>query len=387
MSAKSDQLRSRPAVLLLVATGRGYGQQVLEGITDYLEQNQPWRCLSPQDLEKHEAWVSQRGWADGVIAMLPAWELGPIEAMGIPAVVVQEGESSLPHIYPDDAAEASMAAEYLASLGLRDLGFAGLPGVPFSERLRAAFARVCGDMGKRMHTYDGLVNWEPDEQEDHTPRLQRWIEALPKPAGVFAANLGGARRILDACWDSGVKVPDQVAVLAIENDEVQCRLATPPLSALDQNAYRIGYRGAQLLNELMAGAPAPTEPILIPPSRVVVRRSTEILAVDNPLVADAIRRVREQACEGVDVAGIVEQVPMSKRGLELAFKRSIGRTVHQEITRLRLDRARQLLIDTDYSLAEISVRSGFSYPSSMHHIFKKATGMTPIHFRREHRAR
>jgi LacI family transcriptional regulator len=215
--------------------------------------------------------------------------------------------------------------------------------------------------------------------------MERWLTQLPQPVGILAANDELGVRLIKACGQLRLRIPDEVAVLGVDNDELICRASRPPLSSINMGADRIGQRAVQVLDDWFAGKAPPTEPITVPPLEVVTRVSTDTLAVDHPETAQAIRLIRERACQGLTVRQLLRHVPVARRTLEYQFKRRLQRTVHQEIRRVQLQRVRNLLVATDWDMPAIAAESGFEYPSQMSTLFKKHTGLTPTDFRRQHR--
>jgi LacI family transcriptional regulator len=174
-----------------------------------------------------------------------------------------------------------------------------------------------------------------------------------------------------------------MALLGVDNDSVLHRLCRPPLSSIDHGAHQLGYRAAALLRDLLAGRPAPTAPILVSPIGVVSRQSTDTLAVGDPDVATALRLIRGEACDGLPAEAVVRRVNISRTSLETRFRTLLGRSVHQEIVRVRMEEAKHLLRVTDLAMPDITSRSGFRYPSQVSHLFRKHLGVSP----REYRAR
>jgi LacI family transcriptional regulator len=202
--------------------------------------------------------------------------------------------------------------------------------------------------------------------------------------GVLAGNDIRGLQVLDACRRINVSVPEAVAVLGVDNDEVLCELSDPPLSSIDQDLERIGYEAAALLDRLMAREPATPEPILIKPLGVVARLSTESVAIDDPAVAAALRAIRQLACDNMGVDLVADRAGLSVRALQRRFKSLTGRTLQEEIANTQLARVRQMLAETDLKLESIARRAGFGYPGYLCSFFKKKTGMTPGEYRKLH---
>ena len=214
-----------------------------------------------------------------------------------------------------------------------------------------------------------------------TEDIARWVRKLPKPIGIMATYDYRAQQLLDGCRRHGIEVPDQVAVIGVDNDELLCELAHPPLTSIIPNTHRTGYEAAALLDGLMSGAPAPSLTHLIPPLGVATRQSTDVLAIEDPHVARAMRHIRDHACEGIDVADVLHAVPQARRLLERRFKKILGRTPHEEILRVQLDRVKTLLSQTDLSLADIAERTGFEHVEYLSVVFKKKVGVPPSQYR------
>jgi LacI family transcriptional regulator len=181
-------------------------------------------------------------------------------------------------------------------------------------------------------------------------------------------------------------VPDDVAVIGVDNDVHLCNLCTPPLSSIDVNPSRIGYEAAALLMQLMNGAPRPTEPVMLgPPRGVVPRQSTDVLAVEDEDVAGALRYIRERATEGIQVRDVIANARRSPSTLERRIKATVGRTIKAEITRARMQRAKLLLQETDLAISTIAVRSGFSEPKYFCEVFRQTEQMTATAYREKFR--
>lgn len=196
-----------------------------------------------------------------------------------------------------------------------------------------------------------------------------------------------ALRILDACHRARLTVPEEIAVIGVDNDEETCRLSTPPLTSVMDDPRRIGLEAARLLDQLMAGQRDPHElpPVLVPPLGIATRRSTDTTAIDDPFVSRAIRIIRERACEGLTVGELLSELHLSRSFFYGRFRTVLSRTPHQEILRVRLERVKNLLTQTDISLQEISARAGFEHPEYLQVAFKREVGVTPGRFRRTQR--
>jgi LacI family transcriptional regulator len=215
--------------------------------------------------------------------------------------------------------------------------------------------------------------------------LARWLKELPKPVGIMACYDIRGQQVLDACRGAGLAVPDEVAVIGVDNDTLLCELASPPLSSVIPNAHRAGYEAAALLDKLMEGKRVPATARLIAPLGIAERQSTDVLAVDDRNVARAVQFIREHACEGINVSDVLRVVPLSRRVLEQRFQRLLGCTPREEILHVRLARVKQLLGETELPLYLVAERTGFEHVEYLSVVFKRETGRTPSAWRQEAR--
>lgn len=189
------------------------------------------------------------------------------------------------------------------------------------------------------------------------------------------------RQVLNACRRLGIAVPDEVAVIGVDNDDILCDLADPPMSSVIPNTYRTGYEAAALLARMMAGESVKAEAHLIAPLGVATRQSTDVLAIDDRNIAAAVRFIREHACEGIGVKDVLKAAPQSRRLLECRFKKLIGRTPHEEIVRVQLNHVKLLLAESDLSLEQISERAGFAHVEYLNAKFHREEGLPPGRYR------
>ena len=210
----------------------------------------------------------------------------------------------------------------------------------------------------------------------------KWIRGLAKPAGIFACNDIRGQNVLEACAAARLTVPEQVAVIGVDNDEVLCQLCEPPLSSVIPNAELVGFRAAELLSILMDKKQPPERETLIAPLGIATRQSTDVVAIDDPEIAAALRYIREHACEGISVKDVLAHVPVSRSTLERQMRKYLNRSPQQEIRVVQVKHARELLAATDLSIEQIAHHCGFVHPEYMHVVFRRETKMTPGAYRR-----
>jgi LacI family transcriptional regulator len=351
---------------------------ILTGIGRYMRENRPW-------LIHHHDWTSQSwGWlddwnCDGAIAHYISDEHADIfRKRGTPVVEIGT-HPELPAVRIDEGAVGRAGAEHLMERGFKHFGFVGFVDAKWSQTRRMAFVEKVATKGFSCDLLELPFlerPWE-DEQRD----LAKYISSLPRPCGVMACHDPLGQRVLEACLRVNAVVPDEIAVVGVDNDEPFCEVSNPPLSSIVVNQDGAGYQAAALLDRLMNGEPAPNGPLLMAPSGVVARTSTDVMTVDDPLVAAAVKFIRDRACDGIGVDDVVDQVPCSHTVLQRHFKRTLGRSVHDQILQTRLNHAKQLLVETNLSVAEISTRVGMENPEYFGVVFKSKTSETPAKYR------
>lgn len=377
---------SIPHVALLIETSRSHGRGLLNGIRQYIAENEEWSVfLMPRSLDSQVPdWIS-RWKGDGILSRTTSQEMADaIKASGIPTVELRS--TKLKHSFPflgiDNRAMGRLVAEHFLERGIRHFGVYEIGIEVYFEQRRDNYIQTIKQAGYEVSVFSASEDSEaPREWEKHQEQMANWVRGLPKPVGIMACTDQLGFWLLDACDRAGISVPDEVAVVGVENDEMLCMMARPPLSSVSFNSARIGYEAAALLSRLMKGEPAPTEPYLISPLGIVTRQSSDVVAVDDPELALALRFIRENACKGIQVTDILKAVPMSRTALERQMKTAIGRSPKAEIIRNQLERAKEMLAATDLSLAQISQRVGFRHAQHFSTIFKDKLGETPGTFR------
>ena len=381
-------------IALLIEWSRAYGRGVLRGIARYVAAHESWKIYQTERrlCDGTPGWL--KDWdGDGVIARIENDELlEQIRRMDIPAVDLFEHSkaASIPGVLTDNRAIAHLAADHLLERGLERFAYCGLPGVYSSEARSEHFVDYLSRVGYEVSVYKNPRQSDTtfiSTTEDHELRCEEtvasWVASLPKPVGLMACNDFRAHQILMACSDRDIAVPEEVAVIGVDNDELICELCHPPLSSIEQNPERVGYEAAALLDRLIDGQASPAQPILVEPLGVVARQSTDVVAVGDADVAAAVHFIRGHACDGIQVKDVLQHTNISRSTLERRFARLLGRSPKAEILRVQLDRVKHLLAMTDYSLARIAQLTGFDYMESMCCCFKRTIGQTPGRYRLE----
>ncbi len=377
-----------PKVALLIETSNAYARGLLGGVQAYIRENKQWSIYMAEQGrgDGPPDWLRQ--WkGDGAIVRVENPAIAKvIGALQVPVVDMSAGRL-LPHLpccEIDEAGIARMAMDHFLERGFKNFAWCGDPRFVWSGMRGEAWAAALNAAGHNVHEY---VPPSPQGQDEDAEMnaIAQWLKKLPKPVAVLCCYDIRGRLVLDACRRHSLLVPDDVAVLGVDNDELLCALACPPLSSVIPNAMRTGYEAAELLAGMMAGKKIGPEYRLIPPTGVVTRQSTDVLAVEDTNVARAVRYIREHACGGICVDDVVKDAGLSRRLLESRFTNHLGRSPHEEITRVQILRVKELLAHTDLPLAEVADRAGFRYVEYLSAVFKNKTGVPPGHYRNEHR--
>ena len=409
-----------PRVVLLMVPFAGFDRGLLEGISRYTQLHGPWMFYRPNEYPEVPWPASEsvggslqgqeylsagsgdllprlRRWgATGVIGrILNAQTARKILACGLPAIgidlprskAVRKGAlAKISEIRTDSHQAGCLAAEHFLDRGFRHFAFCGYAGRDWSNRRQEGYCRRLQEAGYACEVYRSvhlkrLLSWEEEQ-----PRVVAWLKTLPTPAGVMACNDDRGRQVLEASLLAGLAVPDDVAVLGADDDHLICNLSNPPLSSVVFNLEQAGYRAAELLEGLMAGKIRGPQEIVVEPLRVVARRSTDVIAVEDPHVARSLRFIRDQVRQPIGVGDVVAVAGISRRGLEIRFRRALGRSIRSEIQRVRLASARQLLCETNLPAQRIAELAGFSSLPYLSNVFHREVGLTLAEYRRRSRS-
>lgn len=377
-----------PKVALDIETSRVYGRGILRGISQYLVSNRPWSIY----IEQHEISgdvrrLLSRWKGDGLITRQLSPESKEIIAdRGLAAIDLSNFEPpmGIPRICSADRAIGRMAAQHLIERGFHHLACCEYRGQFWSEQRREGFVAEVEFANFECHVFEQSFRIQAHKWDQDQDRLAEWLAALPKPIGVLATNDLLGHHVLDACGRAQLLVPEQVAVLGVDNDELLCNLSNPPMSSIILDTERIGYEAAKRLDQLMRqeGPEAEeNEVIEIPSLGISVRQSTDIFAVPDPDVARALRYIREHACEGATVQDVLDYLQVSRSWLERSFREYVGRSPKAEIRNVQIARCKELLRMTDLSLENIARLAGFKHSEYMGVMFKRETGMSPGKYR------
>jgi LacI family transcriptional regulator len=380
---RKSQTRTRKSVLLALGW---YVQEIALGVARYARQA-GWEL---NDTTSHNGMIPSAWDGDGIITLIPGRRhkerIAFVLNAGVPVVDLSDQLPELPfsRVLPDNLAIGRIAAEHFLCRGFMNLAFYSLDSrAPVVRERMEGFRLAVAARGRNFIAVDytpmlkssgamkRLLEW-----------LQRELAKLPKPVAIMAQYDGEANDVLRACVEAGIRVPEEVAVVGVDNDPIYRDLGPLPLSSVESNRELIGFRGAELLDRLMKGGEPPKHPIRISPGGVVVRRSSDVVAVDDPAVLRAAEFIAQHHTDPITVDDIVRFSGASRRTLYARFEQQVGHSILKELIRQRMEKAKQLLRDTDVKLQDVAERSGLREAEYLSKCFRYHEGLSVSDYRR-----
>ena len=379
-----------PTVVLDIDPAMQYNRAILRGISKYAYMHGPWsfeRHFLFYKIKRRQLSEMLSMDVDGIIVDVVGKP--PIDKIPktIPTILLplKERVPGFPNIVDNDAAIGKIAAEHLLGRGFKEFAFCGFSDLHWSNARSVGFCKRLAEAGCQVHistkpmsTFRTLWHTEKDN-------LAEWLLSLPKPVGLMSCNDDCSQFVLDACKRAELKVPYDVAIIGVDNNELICELSAPPLTSVAVNTERTGYEAAALLDRMMTGREKMGEQLIVgQPTHVKVRQSTSITASADPLVVQALLFIQQNVKKPISVNDVVEATTTSRRDLYRRFHTCLGRSVYQEIINARIDLMAQMLIETNFSIYEIALSIGEKSGKNISRYFRRIKGMTPQDFRRKY---
>ncbi len=381
-----------PKVMLMIESSREYGRQLLRGISRYASLYGPWNVYTGEPFyygvsgtNKSALHLIEKWGVDGII-MRESAELKQIAKTGIPVVVctyTREKFSGFVSLVGDCAGAGKLAAEHLLARGLKHFAYCGLENVYWSDERGSSFAKYILDAGYKVQFYKQSSSKRKRSWELEQSIMTEWLQQLPKPVGLMTCTDDRSQNVVEACKAAGIHIPEEVAIVGVDNDEFVCGLSNPPLSSVALNATQAGYEAAEILSNLMKGKKKNDTVIVAKATHVIGRQSTDVLAIDDADVANAIKFIRQNARRAIQVGDVVNSGTLSQRALQQRFRNVLGRTIYDEINRVRIDHICQLLLNTHDSISDIALDLDFLDDGHIARFFKRERGITPREFRQQ----
>jgi LacI family transcriptional regulator len=370
-------------VAVIIDAALPYDRKIIGGVAAFMQEAGDWSLYVEEDpLQKLPDLRTWKG--HGIIANFDDRQVAQaVVGLNVPVVGVGGGygwydaASCIPYFVTDNENIARLAVEHFWDRGYRCLAFCGYPHTQINRW-----------SDERGRYFESFAHQHGCRWQELQRGLISWLRRLEKPVGILGCNDSRARHVLEACRTLSLRVPEDVAVLGVDNDEMICELTRPPLSSIEQGARRLGYQAAVLLDQWMRCRKKPSQlRFVVEPEGIVIRRSTDTLAISDPDISTAVHFIRNHAIEDIGIDDVAATVGMSRSSLTRRFRTVMGCSIQVEIDRTRMHHARQLLTTTDLPLKRISVLSGFRYSSYFVRRFHQLSGKTPDQFRRQARVK
>jgi LacI family transcriptional regulator len=366
------------SVALAIPANDEYSRNVIQGVVRFTSIAKPWLlsqwgtdCKPTTSLDSIEP--------IGIIASVQTQQQADLlAAFNVPVVNISAAvlEAPFPRVSPDDVGIGELAAQHFLQRGLRHFAYVGYSERNDSKLRCSGFVDRLLKEGIRQVTAHQIAPADATEQH-----LKKWLTTLKKPAGIFVMDDAMGRRVVDACRANSAVVSRDYAILGCGNDPVICGMALPHLTSVSLPGERVGYEAATLLEHLLNGEFAPPSPNLLPVSSVVTRSSTDIVSIEDHDVAAAMRFILAHAGEWIGVPELLLAVPVQRRTLERKFRQVLGRSPLEEIRRVRMETAQELLANTDLPMPIVARRAGFSQAKQLSLVFRAMMGTTPTEYR------
>lgn len=374
-------------IVLLVESSRAFGRQLITGIAKYSKLYGPWSFYKePIDLKSSIPHLTSWN-PDGIIVRdsLMTKELLRLKIPTILAIHDSKYSRNLPVIKTDSYSIAKIASEHLIEKGFKNFAYCGFDNYDWSKERRLCFIRFNSEAGFKTHVYFPPKRIRKNDWEKEQHHVRDWVDTLPKPLGIFACNDDRGQHILEVCKLLNLRVPEDVAVVGVDNDPMICDISDPPLTSIALNVETAGYEAAKLMDQMINKKKILGKQIMVSPSYIVQRQSSDILAVDDIIVAKAITYIRRNARNKILVKDVVKTLGISKRTLERRFRKSIHRSINNEIQNVRIELISKLLIESDLSISQITSLFNFTDVGHISRYFKREKGVGLREFRKFHK--
>lgn len=380
-------------IILLIDISEEYGQNLTKGIVKYSKEHGPWVfCKMPlfyretHGVEGIVKFAKEWG-ADGIIAHLDNdLDIQKILKAGIRLIVedFKERFDGISNITGGYFETGAMGAEYFIKKGFKHFGFYGFKNIVWSRERFEGFQNYLLEHKLEVHHFD------QDQQSAQTlwfykpSLLSQWLQSLPKPIAIMACDDERAQHITEACKQAQIQIPEQIAVLGVDNDQMTCNLSDPPLSSINLDTEKGGYAAAKLMDQLISQKNIAPHNIIVKPTHIITRQSTDITSASDLFIAKALKFIHQNIDDKINVSDVLKEVPLSRRSFEKRFYDITGFAVYKYIYNLKIQKFAERLLETDKTVSEISIESGFALSNNISRQFKQVKGCTPTEYRKKH---
>ncbi|MCF2495239.1 MULTISPECIES: DNA-binding transcriptional regulator [Dyadobacter] len=376
-------------IILLLDFAEEYSKSLMKGINTYSKEFGPWIfCRMPLF---HRETVGIDGilkWAlewkaDGIVGQLYNKDIEKIVQAGIPVIAqdFKERFAEIPNITGGYHEAGQLGADYFLKKGFTNFAFYGFNDIVWSRERAEGFEERLKKRGHKVHYFEHKKARSTELWYYKPSSLSRWLKSLPKPIGLMTCDDNQGQHITEACRQLGIRIPEEVAVLGVDNDEMICDLSDPPLSSIALDAEKGGYDAAKLLDHMIKHGTAHYYDIIVKPVQVITRHSTDIYATNDDHIASSLKYIHQNIDKNLHVDEVVKQVPLSRRALEKRFLEITGYPIYKYIFNLRIEKFTQKLLDTDMSVFEIALDMGLTDSKNIARQFRQAKGCSPSVYR------
>jgi LacI family transcriptional regulator len=381
-------------IILLTDFGEEYGTSLLKGITRYSQKYGPWVfCRMP-------GYYREMKGMDGILKWAKEWKADGIlgqfynnssveklmnEGIAVVAQDFKERHKNIPNITGDYFKTGRMGADYFLRKGFENFAFYGFKNIVWSRERSEGFEKRVNEEGFEVHYFEHKRRFKSRELWYYKPSaLSKWLKSLPKPIALMACDDNQGMHITEACRLTNIRIPEEVAVLGVDNDEMLCNLSDPPLSSVSLDTEKGGYEAARLLETMIKSNNQTYYDIVVEPTQIITRNSTDIYAAKDKNVGMALKYIHNNIEKNLKVKDVLEQVPLSRRSLEKRFSQVTGYPVYEYIFNLRIEKFTQKLLETDLSVFEIAVDLGLNDSKNIARQFRQIKGCTPSEYRKKY---
>jgi len=384
-----------PKVAVLIEASRSAGRGLLSGIVKYINSNNNWACYrEPPSYTRMGHKKSLLSWIkglniDGIIAHDHyALEIENIINKNTPMVMASIDPKKYPFLptFADDGiATGQMAAKHLLERGMRNFAYYGLRKKDAFRDRGKSFKDTLKHAGYKTYFYESKINLRRTSWETELTKIANWLVTLPKPVGIMTYADDYSQQIVEACKVAKLKIPNEVAIVGVDNDHLICNLSNPPLSSVALKYERAGYEIANLLDKLMNGEPMNGQQVIIEPTHIVTRQSTNTLYLDDPIVLKAIRYIHQNSIRLLQVEDVVLNSSLSRRALQQRFNKILGHSIFHEIQKRHSDQIAKMLIETNLTISQIALSMGHNGVEHISRYFRLAKKCSPTEYRQKYR--
>lgn len=382
-------------IILLLDFAEEYSKSLLKGISKYSAEHGPWTyCRMPLyyretiGIEGILEWAKDWG-ADGIIGQLyNEMDIQKILDSKIPIIAqdFKERFEELPNITGSYREAGLMGASYFLQKGFKNFAFYGFNNIVWSRERAEGFEAKIQSLGYKVHYFEHRKSRSTDLWYFKSNSLSKWLLSLPKPIALMTCDDNQGLHITEACKQNKIRIPEEVAVLGVDNDEMLCELSDPPLSSIGLDIEKGGYDTAKLMEHMIENGHDDHYDIFVKPTQIITRQSTDIYATNDDHIASTLKYIHKNIEKNLQVDEVVKQVPLSRRTLEKRFLHITGYPIYKYIFNLRIEKFTQKLLETDQTIFEIAMDLGLTDSKNIARQFKQLKGYNPIEYRKQYLA-